>query len=112
MRDGVVSPHTRPASRLRFPPLARHGLDVGIKPCIAQRLMLIQRPPYGAGRRFVQLRPEPSPVGSLPFPHLPTERQLQRMRGEVRVDLTQGIVAVARPAVMRRISDHGRPVRD
>ena len=45
MRGGVVSPGTRPASRLRFPPMAGRCLNVGIKPCIAQRLILIERQP-------------------------------------------------------------------
>jgi len=109
MRDGVVAPQTRPASRLRFPPLACRCLDLGIKPRIAQRLILIQGQPYVVDRLFVQLRAEEIPVGGLPVLCAPAQRQIQRMRGDAVVALSQGMVAIARPAVMRRIVDHRRP---
>lgn len=96
----------RPAARLGLPSLPGDGFDLGVEARVAQRLVLIERQPNVINGFAVQLRPEKTTIPGLPFLLVPPDRQIERVRREMRVGLAKRVVAVAAPAVVCRVIHH------
>lgn len=99
--------HTRPAARPSLPPLSGYSFNLYIEARIAQGLILVERQPDVVDGFAIQLGPKQVTISHLPFFIVPTDCQIKRMRCQIRVGLPQRIMAIAGPAVVGWVVDHG-----
>ena len=101
-----VGRQSRPPPRPGFS-ASRRFLDLRQEAFVAEWLALVQREPDVVDRRSIQMRPEERAIGRLPIFVIRSQRQIQRMRRQSRFDFSESIGAIAGPAIVRQIIDHG-----